>query len=165
MDLHDRILATVAECGLEPRHLEVEITETVVMENHDAAVHTLNQLDQAGVRVAIDDFGTGYSSLAYLKHLPVSTLKIDRSFLGDTVIDKQDELIVTAIVAMAHSMELTVVAEGVENNSQKDFLNQLHCDEIQGYLFSKPVGEDEALELLRRYNGAEGGEVSVKRSA
>ena len=164
-DLHERIITMVAESGLEPRHLEVEITESVVMENHQAAVHSLNELDHAGIRVAIDDFGTGYSSLAYLKHLPVSTLKIDRSFLSDTVLDNQDELIITAIIAMAHSMNLTVVAEGVENSAQKAFLNQLHCDEIQGYLFSKPVNEDAALELLRKYNTEDEPGVVVKKSA
>ena len=155
-DLHERIITMVAESGLKPQHLEVEITETVVMDNDDTAIHSLNELDKAGIRTAIDDFGTGYSSLAYLKHLPVSTLKIDRSFLSDTVPDRQDELIITAIIAMAHSMGLTVVAEGVENSTQRGFLAGLHCDEMQGYLFSKPVGEDEALELLRIHNTEDG---------
>jgi len=164
-DLHERIITMVAESGLQPRHLEVEITESVVMENHQSAVHSLNELDHAGIRIAIDDFGTGYSSLAYLKHLPVSTLKIDRSFLSDTVLDKQDELIITAIIAMAHSMNLTVVAEGVENSTQKAFLSQLHCDEIQGYLFSKPVDEEDALELLRNNNAADEFDGVVKKSA
>jgi len=151
-DLHERIITMVAESGLDARQLEVEITETVVMENHQAAFHTINELAKAGMRIAIDDFGTGYSSLSYLKQMPVSTLKIDRSFLSDTVPDRQDELIITAIIAMAHSMDLTVVAEGVENRSQKDFLAGLQCDEMQGYYFSRPVGEDEALELLRIHN-------------
>jgi diguanylate cyclase (GGDEF)-like protein/PAS domain S-box-containing protein len=161
-DLHERIITMVAEAGLEPRNLEVEITETVVMENHQAAIHTINELAKAGMGISIDDFGTGYSSLSYLKHLPVSTLKIDRSFLTGTVPDKQDELIITAIIAMAHSMDLTVVAEGVENRSQKDFLAGLKCDEMQGYLFSKPVDPDAALELLRIHNTQdviEGGQI------
>ena len=161
-DLHERIITMVAESGLEPRQLEVEITETVVMENHQAAFHTINELAKAGMRIAIDDFGTGYSSLSYLKHLPVSTLKIDRSFLSDTVPDRQDELIITAIIAMAHSMDLTVVAEGVENRSQRDFLAGLQCDEMQGYLFSRPVDADDALELLRIHNTEdviEGGQI------
>jgi len=151
-DLHDRIVTIVAESGLEPRHLEVEITETVVMDNHQTAVHSLNELDQAGIRIAIDDFGTGYSSLAYLRHLPVRTLKIDRSFLSDAVPDRQDELIITAIISMAHSMGLTVVAEGVENSTQRAFVTGLQCDEMQGFLFSKPVCEEEALALLRTHN-------------
>jgi diguanylate cyclase (GGDEF)-like protein len=163
-DLHERIITMVAESGIEPRLLEVEITETVVMENHQAAIHTINELAKAGMPIAIDDFGTGYSSLAYLKHLPVSTLKIDRSFLSDAVPDRQDELIITAIIAMAHSMDLTVVAEGVENRAQRDFLAGLQCDEMQGYLFSKPVGEDEALALLHIHNTEdiiEGGQLKT----
>jgi EAL domain-containing protein (putative c-di-GMP-specific phosphodiesterase class I) len=155
-DLHERIITMVAESGLRPEHLEVEVTETVVMENSETAIHILNELAKAGIRTAIDDFGTGYSSLAYLKHLPVRTLKIDRSFLSGTVPDRQDELIITAIIAMAHSMDLTVIAEGVENSSQRGFLAGLNCDEMQGYLFSKPVCEDEALELLRIHNMEDG---------
>ena len=151
-DLHERILTTLGESGIEPKLLEVEITESILMENYEMAVALLHALNDAGVRLSIDDFGTGYSSLAYLKHMPVSTLKIDRSFLSETVPDRQDELIIKAIIAMAHSMDMTVVAEGVENNAQKTFLTGLQCDEMQGYLFSKPVGKDEALELLRRHN-------------
>ncbi len=151
-DLHERIITTLAATGLEPRLLEVEITETVVMENYDMAIRILRELHKAGIHLAVDDFGTGYSSLAYLKHLPLNTLKIDRSFLSGTVPDKQDELIITAIIAMAHSMGLAVVAEGVENTAQKAFLAGLGCDEVQGYLLSKPVPEDAVIELLRRHN-------------
>jgi EAL domain-containing protein (putative c-di-GMP-specific phosphodiesterase class I) len=154
-DLHTQITTTLAETGLEPRLLEVEITETAVMEDFERAILTLNALTGAGIHLSVDDFGTGYSSLAYLKHLPLSTLKIDRSFLSDSIPDQQDELIITAIIAMAHSMGLRVVAEGVESNAQKAFLAGLGCDEIQGYLFSKPVPQQEALELLRMHNGAE----------
>jgi diguanylate cyclase (GGDEF)-like protein/PAS domain S-box-containing protein len=151
-DLHERIITTLAVSGLEPRLLEVEITETVVMENYDVAIRILRELHKAGIHLAVDDFGTGYSSLAYLKHLPLNTLKIDRSFLSGTVPDQQDELIITAIIAMAHSMGLAVVAEGVENNAQKAFLAGLGCDQMQGYLVSKPVPEDEVLTLLTRHN-------------
>ncbi len=154
-DLHERIVTIVTESGLEPRHLEVEITETVVMDNHQIAIETLSALNKAGIRIAIDDFGTGYSSLAYLRHLPVSTLKIDRSFLSDAVPDRQDELIINAIISMAHSMGLTVVAEGVENNTQRTFVTGLQCDEMQGFLFSKAVSEEEALALLRTHNIAD----------
>ena len=154
-DLHERIITTLADSGLEPRLLEVEITETVVMENYNMAIRILQELHKAGIHLAVDDFGTGYSSLAYLKYLPLNTLKIDRSFLSGTVPDKQDELIITAIIAMAHSMGLAVVAEGVENNAQKVFLAGLGCDEMQGYLVSKPVSEDAVLTLLERHNSAE----------
>jgi len=151
-DLHEQIITTVAESGLEPQLLEVEITESVVMENYNMAIRILEELHKAGIHLAVDDFGTGYSSLAYLKYLPLNTLKIDRSFLSGTVPDKQDELIITAIIAMAHSMGLGVVAEGVENAAQKAFLAGLGCDEMQGYLISKPVPEDEVLALLERHN-------------
>jgi EAL domain-containing protein (putative c-di-GMP-specific phosphodiesterase class I) len=154
-DLHERIITTLVDSGLEPRLLEVEITETVVMENYNMAIRILQELHKAGIHLAVDDFGTGYSSLAYLKYLPLNTLKIDRSFLSGTVPDKQDELIITAIIAMAHSMGLAVVAEGVENNAQKVFLAGLGCDEMQGYLVSKPVTEDAVLALLERHNSAE----------
>ena len=154
-DLHERIITTLADSGLKPQLLEVEITETVVMENYNMAIKILEELHKAGIHLAVDDFGTGYSSLAYLKYLPLNTLKIDRSFLSGTVPDKQDELIITAIIAMAHSMGLAVVAEGVENNAQKVFLAGLGCDEMQGYLVSKPVPEDAVLALLERHNSAE----------
>ena len=123
------------------------------MENYDMAIRILEELNKAGIHLAVDDFGTGYSSLAYLKYLPLSTLKIDRSFLSGTVPDKQDELIISAIIAMAHSMGLAVVAEGVENTAQKVFLAGLGCDEMQGYLVSKPVPQDAVLALLRKHNG------------
>ena len=103
--------------------------------------------------ISMDDFGTGYSSLAYLKNLPLNTLKIDRSFLSETVPDEQDKTIISAIIAMAHSMGLRVVAEGVEGNPQRTFLHGLDCDEIQGYLISKPVPGEEALKLLHLHNG------------
>ena len=164
-DLHGQITTMLAETGLEPRLLEVEITETAVMENFDKAIKMLNALTSAGIHLSVDDFGTGYSSLAYLKHLPLNTLKIDRSFLSDTIPDQQDELIISAIIAMAHSMGLRVVAEGVESNAQKAFLAGLGCDEMQGFLFSKPVPEDEALELLRIHNGEDTSQKRARKTA
>jgi diguanylate cyclase (GGDEF)-like protein/PAS domain S-box-containing protein len=152
-NLHERIITTLAESGLAPSLLEVEITETILMENHDGALTILKELHDVGIHLAVDDFGTGYSSLAYLKYLPLNTLKIDRSFLSGTVPDKQDRLIINAIIAMAHSMGLAVVAEGVENYKQKALLEALGCDQAQGYLISKPVPEDAVIDLLKRYNG------------
>jgi EAL domain-containing protein (putative c-di-GMP-specific phosphodiesterase class I) len=125
---HKRIITTVAESGLDPRLLEVEITETVLMQNNDGAITILKELHKAGIQLAVDDFGTGYSSLEYLKYLPLNTLIIDRSFLSGTVPDKQDKLIISAIIAMAHSIGLAVVAEGVETYVQKTFLVGLGCD-------------------------------------
>jgi EAL domain-containing protein (putative c-di-GMP-specific phosphodiesterase class I) len=119
------------------------------MDDVESAIATLHELAAIGVHVSIDDFGTGYSSLNYLKRFPIGTLKIDRSFVRDISTDKDDAAIVSAIVAMAHSMELRVVAEGVETGEQLSFLRELQCDDLQGYLFSAPLAEQEATELLR----------------
>ncbi|MGR8919465.1 MAG: diguanylate cyclase domain-containing protein [Gammaproteobacteria bacterium] len=156
-DLPEQIMHALTAAHLAPGQLELEVTESVVMDNFDEAVASLARLAEGGVNIAVDDFGTGHSSLAYLKHLPVHTLKIDRSFLSDTVPDEQDKLIITAIVAMAHSMNLRVVAEGVETEAQQRFLSQLACDEMQGYFFSKPVPADATLDLLREHNGGGAG--------
>ena len=164
-DLYEQIGTVLDETGLDPRLLEVEVTETVVMENFKEATTTLNKLAQAGVQIAIDDFGTGYSSLAYLKHLPVNTLKIDRSFLSDSVPDAQDKLIITAVIAMAHSMRLRVVAEGVETEVQRAFLDKLDCDEMQGYLVSKPVPAAESMALLKRYNSLQACVIPARKIA
>jgi diguanylate cyclase (GGDEF)-like protein/PAS domain S-box-containing protein len=164
-DLYGQITTMLAEIGLEPRLLEVEITETTVMENFETAIKMLKELTSTGIHLSVDDFGTGYSSLAYLKHLPLNTLKIDRSFLSDTVPDQQDKLIISAIIAMAHSMGLCVVAEGVESHAQKAFLAGLGCDEMQGFLFSKPVPESEAIELLRIHNGEDAGQKRARKTA
>ena len=152
-DLIGQVTTMLSETELAPELLDLEITETAVMENFDEVVTILNGLTSTGIQVSVDDFGTGYSSLAYLKHLPINILKIDRSFLGETILDYQDKLIITAIIAMAHSMDLRVVAEGVESTAQKALLAGLGCDEIQGYLVSKPVPNVEVLELLEHYNG------------
>ena len=152
-NLCEQIFSSLEESDLESRFLELEITESAIMDNIDGALEMITELHNVGVKFSIDDFGTGYSSLAYLKRLPVNTLKIDRSFLSDAVPDAQDTLIITAIIAMAHSMDLSVVAEGVETGAQRKLLEELKCDEMQGYLFSKPVPEDETLKLLRTYNG------------
>lgn len=147
-DLAARIKSIVADVGLEASSLELEITESLFLEHFDRAVRVIRELNEEGIRFTIDDFGTGYSSLSYLRNLPVDALKIDRSFLSDAVPNPQDESIITAIIAMAHSMGMRVVAEGVETEVQRQFLNRLHCDEIQGYLLSRPVPADEATQLL-----------------
>ena len=140
------IVATVrralAETGLDPAALELEITESVIMDSADALA-VLEQLDQLGVQLAIDDFGTGYSSLAYLKLLPINTLKIDRSFIVGIGADTGDESIIRAIVALARSLHLATVAEGVDSARQLAFLQSHGCDEIQGYFFGKPISADE----------------------
>ncbi|MFZ5509079.1 MAG: putative bifunctional diguanylate cyclase/phosphodiesterase [Pseudomonadota bacterium] len=143
-------IAVLLEAGLSPRLLELEITESVLMENMQA--HTLlDELQAAGVRLAIDDFGTGYSSMSYLKRLPIDRLKIDRSFVRDIPGDRDDTAITTAIIAMAHGLGLSVVAEGVETRDQAEFLRVHGCDLMQGYFFSHPVPAGELGELLLRH--------------
>lgn len=149
-----RLEATVrrvlAETGLEPRFLELEITEGIMMTNHTQTVEQLHRLKALGVKVAIDDFGTGYSSLGYLKKFPIDTLKIDKSFIRDCIDVPEDAAIVKAVIALAKNLNIPVVAEGVENPRQLAFLCAEGCDVIQGYLYSPPVSAEEVAELLRQ---------------
>jgi EAL domain-containing protein (putative c-di-GMP-specific phosphodiesterase class I) len=124
-------------------HLELEITESVVMENAEDMISVFHELKKMNVHLAIDDFGTGYSSLAYLKRFPVDTIKVDRSFIQDIPGDSEDVAIVTGVIAMAKGLGLKVVAEGVENVSQQEFLKEKGCDYIQGYYLSEPLPPDE----------------------
>ena len=150
---HEQLLQDVArilaETGLDPATLEFEITESMVMHNPQHAVKLLNELKAMGIHLSIDDFGTGYSSLSYLKRFPIDSVKIDRSFIRDIPDDPDDAAITQAIIAMAHGLRLTVIAEGVETTGQVRFLRDHGCDEIQGYYFSKPLPEAEFLRLLQ----------------
>ncbi|MGR3295387.1 MAG: putative bifunctional diguanylate cyclase/phosphodiesterase, partial [Candidatus Bathyanammoxibius sp.] len=147
VEVVDKVLK---ETGLDPNFLELEITETVLMKDIDAGARTLMELKDMGVHVAIDDFGTGYSSLSYLTRLPVDRLKIDQSFVRDLTIHPDDDAVVKATVALAHSLRLKAIAEGVETQAQLDFLRSADCDEIQGNLFHKPVTPDELEGLLKQ---------------
>jgi diguanylate cyclase (GGDEF)-like protein/PAS domain S-box-containing protein len=149
-NLLDAVVALIRDSRLDARFLELEITESMVMHRPEEVTVMLSRLDDIGVRLAIDDFGTGYSSLSYLKRFPVHKLKIDQSFVRDITTDRDDAAIVSAVVAMARSLELLVVAEGVETREQLAFLEKLNCDEYQGYFFSRPVPADEFAELLVR---------------
>ncbi len=149
-NLLDTIVGLIRDSRLESRYLELEITESTVMHKAEEIIFTLSRLDDIGVRLSIDDFGTGYSSLSYLKRFPVHKLKIDQSFVRDITTDRDDAAIVSAVVAMARSLELLVVAEGVETREQLAFLEKLDCDEYQGYLFSKPVPAEELARMLER---------------
>ncbi|MBF0589405.1 MAG: EAL domain-containing protein [Magnetococcales bacterium] len=142
-ELLDHLDRTLEETGLKPEMLELEITESMVMEEIDVAIQTLNTIRQRRIRLALDDFGTGYSSLSYLKRLPVQILKIDRSFVRDMTIDRDDAAIVTSIIAMAKSLKLGIVAEGVETHEHAHRLKNLGCDSLQGYYFSKPISPQE----------------------
>ncbi|HET6518914.1 MAG TPA: EAL domain-containing protein [Geminicoccaceae bacterium] len=146
-------VATVArlleETGFEPTQLELELTESVIMRDAEETIGKLRQLDELGIHLAIDDFGTGYSSLNYLKRFPIKSLKIDQSFIQDIPEDSNDAAIAQAIIAMAESLRLKVIAEGVETREQLELLRSYRCEEMQGYLFSRPLPAEELLELLR----------------
>ena len=138
------------ETGIPPRLVKLELTETTLMSNADEVIETLHLLSAMGLEVSIDDFGMGYSSLSYLKRFPIDTLKIDRSFIADIATDPDDAAIVTAIIAMAHSLEMKVIAEGVEDAAQLAFLRQHGCDQYQGYHFSKPLPAGDIASALKR---------------
>ncbi|MCE5199577.1 MAG: EAL domain-containing protein [Armatimonadota bacterium] len=138
--------------GLEAKYLNLELTETAIMQNPDQAVVTLTDLKSMGVSISIDDFGVGYSSLGNLRRLPIDFVKIDSSFVRQITTNKDDASIAAAIVAMAHSMNLNVIAEGVETLDQLNFLKSLKCDEIQGYFISRPVSAHEVVHLLKEGN-------------
>jgi diguanylate cyclase (GGDEF)-like protein len=145
--LHD-IDEALRRSGLEPALLELEITESMVMQNVERAIKLLTALRVRGVRLAIDDFGTGYSSMSMMKQFPIDTIKIDRSFVRDLDSNPQDRAITTAIISMGKALGLTIVAEGVETEGQSDFLKAGFCDELQGYLFSRPVSPAEISALI-----------------
>ena len=142
-DCVDDLRRSMEETGCKPEWLELEITEEEIMIDTRKAIMVLNQIKELGIKLAIDDFGTGYSSLSQLKRLPINKLKIDRSFIRDLPDDEEDKAISKTIIALAHNMGLNVVAEGVETESQKDFLLQNGCKHVQGYLYSKPVAASE----------------------
>jgi diguanylate cyclase (GGDEF)-like protein len=137
--LIDTVRDTLARHALDPRSLTLEITESTAMRDVDASLQILQQLDAMGVRISIDDFGTGYSSLLYLKRLPASELKIDRGFVRDLAHDTEDAAIVSAIVALGQTLNLRIVAEGVETAEQQAFLTRLGCHSLQGYLLGRPM--------------------------
>jgi len=147
-ELEAVVANALSESGIAPGLLELEITESSLMANLDRAVHTLNRLKEGGVQISIDDFGTGYSSLAYLKRFPINTLKIDMAFIRDLTTNADDAAIVLAIIAMAHSLKMDVIAEGVETDAQLDFLHSHGCDAIQGYYYSKPLPAEQFERLL-----------------
>ncbi|HRY14813.1 MAG: EAL domain-containing protein [Candidatus Competibacteraceae bacterium] len=145
----DMIRRVLRETGLEPRYLDLEITEGLFMKDVESCIATLHVLKQIGVHLSIDDFGTGYSSLSYLRRFPVDQLKIDKSFVSNDIASQGDMAIAKAVIAMAHSMQLKVIAEGVENPVQLAFLQQHQCDEIQGYYLSRPAPAQQIRALLR----------------
>ena len=148
-DLPEFVAGILEETGLDSTCLELEVTESVVMHNPAEAALILKRLHEQGIHISVDDFGTGYSSLGYLKQFRLDTLKIDRSFVRDISSDADDAAIVRAVIALAHSLRLQVIAEGVETTEQLAYLRDLGCDQYQGYLRSKPLPPDEFETLLR----------------
>jgi EAL domain-containing protein (putative c-di-GMP-specific phosphodiesterase class I) len=144
------ISKVLVHSGLEARYLDLELTEGAVMQEPEKIAVTLTRLKEIGVRISMDDFGTGYSSLSYLKRFPFDNLKIDKAFINDIPTNEEDVTLVLTIIAMAHNFKLKVIAEGVETQTQMDFLTQKNCDEIQGYFFSRPLPAKEIEQLLRR---------------
>jgi len=151
-DFIDVLNAMFEECKFQPQWLELEVTEGEIMKNPQNAIEVLRKISGMGIELAVDDFGTGYSSLSYLKRLPIDKLKIDKSFVDGLPENEEDVSIARAIVALAHSLKLSVIAEGVENAEQKEFLAQNGCDFIQGYHYSKPIPSDEMEEVLKKGN-------------
>jgi EAL domain-containing protein (putative c-di-GMP-specific phosphodiesterase class I) len=148
-DLAQSIADVLQDTGLEARHLEIELTESLVMTDVEHAIDVLQQLKRLGVKLSIDDFGTGYSSLAYLKRFPIDVLKIDQSFVRDVTVDPNDAAITVSIISLGHNLKLKVIAEGVETRQQLAYLRLHGCDEVQGYLFSHPLPADEFEARLR----------------
>ena len=149
-NLPDQIATILEECEVDPYFLEIELTESTVMHDLDEAAQMIHRIKKLGIHVAVDDFGIGHSSLAYLKRFHIDKLKIDQSFVREVVDNADDSAIVRAIISMAHSLRLEVVAEGVETQKQLDFLKALNCDQIQGFLFSEALPPEEFAQLLSR---------------
>jgi EAL domain-containing protein (putative c-di-GMP-specific phosphodiesterase class I) len=160
-DFCELIRRVLHETGLAPQYLELELTEGLLLANADVTFSVLQELKAMGLTLAIDDFGTGYSNFNYLRQFRVSKLKIDRSFIRDVAVNPDDAAITTAILSMAKSLNLKVIAEGVENEAQMSLLRAHQCDEIQGYYFCKPLAADEVADKLR----ADDSEAHVRAQA
>ena len=148
LDLAEQVMAMLVATRLDPQHLKLEITESHVMENSDAAVKMMKRLRSLGIELSLDDFGTGYSSLSYLHRLPVTNLKIDRSFINRMVVGDENSKLVSTIISLAHNLKINVTAEGIETSDQLMQLKELSCEKGQGYYFSKPLEADAATELI-----------------
>jgi len=142
------VTRVLSETGFPPSWLELEITESTVMRNLDEALATLQELKGMGVRIAMDDFGTGYSSLNYLRRIPLDSLKIDREFIENIARSRRDAAVVKVMIDLAHSLDLKVIAEGVETEPQAAFLLDQGCDEVQGFLFGRPMPAEEMTRVL-----------------
>ncbi|KUM25889.1 histidine kinase [Mesorhizobium loti] len=153
-NLISRVVNALKDSGLEAQYLELEVTESLIMQDVDMAVAMMNELQGLGVRISIDDFGTGYSSLSALKTFPVARLKIDKSFINDLATDKNDQAVASAVISLGQKLHLRVIAEGVETDDQVEFLRRNNCDEMQGYHFSKPISAENIAELIDKVRGS-----------
>ncbi len=151
-DICNELAKILEETGLDPKMIELEVTESVFMDDIQHTVHILSNLHALGVELAIDDFGTGYSSLSYLSQFPIDRLKIDQSFIRNALNDKDNASIAKTIINLGHSLDLKVIAEGVETKEHEQFLMDHNCDEVQGYRYSRPVPVDELIEFIKNYN-------------
>lgn len=149
-NLVETVARILSETGLDPQWLELEITESIAMQNAEFTIKTLNDLKEMGIQLSIDDFGTGYSSLSYLKRFPINKLKIDKSFVSEITSDPDNAAIASTVIVLGQSLKLGVIAEGVETREQYHFLKQHHCDEMQGYLFGKPMPSSQFESLLQK---------------
>jgi len=147
-DFFESVRAALKQTDLEPKFLELEITEAVLMQNAASTSSALAELKTIGVRLAVDDFGTGYSSLSYLTRFPIDALKLDQSFVRNIFVNLNDAIVVRTIINMGQSLKLRVIAEGVETKEQLAFLQAAGCDEAQGYYFSRPVSAEQFAGLL-----------------
>ncbi|WP_144022028.1 EAL domain-containing protein, partial [Caballeronia sordidicola] len=147
-ELVSRVAHALSESGLDPQYLELELTESVIMQDLDGAIATMRQLQEMGVRLSIDDFGTGYSSLSALKHFPIVRLKIDQSFVRELPGKDDDRAIAMAVISLGRQLNLKVIAEGVETETQLAFLRDNACNEIQGYHYSRPLKSHDLEQLL-----------------
>ena len=145
----------IVDTGLNPESLELEITESLLMQDIENAIHLLRELKAVGIQIAIDDFGTGYSSLSYLKRYPIDRLKVDKAFVQDITTNLQDAAITKAVIAMANNMDLRVIAEGVETEDQLNYLKDEHCHEVQGYYLSKPIPAHEVCQFIQERSGTQ----------
>lgn len=162
--LAEDVVRALADARLDSRCLELELTESMLLKDAGRAAGTLGELRELGVKISVDDFGTGYSSLSYLIDLPIDALKIDRSFVSDATTNPRRAKLLKGIVTLAHDLSLKVKAEGVETAEQRDMLGHLGCDEMQGFLFSRPVPADEFEAMLRREQGAARPAVAPRRA-
>ncbi len=154
-DLYNTIKSVLAETGLAPQRLELEITERLFIEDSEKTLSTLHRLKQLGVRIAMDDFGTGYSSLSYLRSFPYDKIKVDRTFVSDLAAGTEHVVIVQAVVSIARALGMITTAEGVETEAQKEYLIALGCDQVQGYLCSMPVPVEQIPSVIAAWSAAE----------